>query len=109
MNEISGKKSCNSSKLKASSQEERVQLWQKHFKNLLGNQPKFTDNEITPVFTKELNIKKGPFTMEELLKAVKSIKYGKACSLDEIPVEVWKVKEFQKYYSNAVIQSISKR
>ena len=34
VNEISGKKSCNSSKLKASSQEERVQLWQKHFKNL---------------------------------------------------------------------------
>ena len=55
-----------------------------------------TDNEITPVFTKELNIKKGPFTMEELLKAVKSIKYGKACGLDEIPVEVWKLKEFHE-------------
>ena len=66
------------------------------FKNLLGNQPKITDNEITPVFTEELNIKKGPFTMEELLKAVKSIKYGKACGLDEIPVEVWKLKEFHE-------------
>ena len=95
MNEISGKKSCNSSKLKASSQKELVQLWQKYFKNLLGNQPKITDNEITPVFT-ELNIKKGPFTMEELLKAVKSIKYGKACGLDEIPVEIWKLKEFHE-------------
>ena len=77
MNEISGKKSCNSSKLKASSQEERVQLRQKHFKNLLGNQSKITDNEITPVFTEKLNIKKGPFTMEELLKAVKSINMEK--------------------------------
>ena len=96
MNEISGKKSCNSSKLKASSQEERVQLWQKHFKNLSGNQAKITDNEITPVFTEELNIKKGPFTMEELLKAVKSIKCGKARGLDEIPVEVWKLKEFHE-------------
>ena len=96
VNEISGKKSCNSSKLKASSQEERVQLWQKYFRNLLGNQPKITDNEITPVFTEELNIKKGPFTMEELLKVVKSIKYGKACGLDEIPVEVWKLKEFHE-------------
>ena len=96
MNEISGKKSCNSSKLKASSQEEQVQLWQKHLKNLSGNQPKITDNGITPVFTEELNIKKGPFTIEELLKVVKSIKYGKACGLDEIPVEVWKLKEFHE-------------
>ena len=69
-------------KLKVSSQEERVQLWQKHFKNLSGNQPQITDNEITPVFTEELNnIKTGPFTMEELLKAVKNIKYGKCVVL----------------------------
>ena len=34
--------------------------------------------------------------MEELLKAVKSIKYGKTCGLDEIPVEVWKLKEFHE-------------
>ena len=34
--------------------------------------------------------------MDELLKAVKSIKYGKACGFDEIPVEVWKQKEFHE-------------
>ena len=34
--------------------------------------------------------------MEELLKAVKSIKYRKACGYGEIPVEVWKLKEFHE-------------
>ena len=45
--------------------------------------------------------------MEELLKAVKSIKYGKACGLDEIPVEVRKLKEFHEIlleWCNSVYQ-----
>ena len=29
--------------------------------------------------------------MEELLKAVKNIQFGKASGLDEIPAEVWKI------------------
>ena len=32
--------------------------------------------------------------MNELLKAVKGIQNGKACGLDEIPAEVWKLEEF---------------
>ena len=71
MNEISGRKSSNRGKLKASNQDERVKLWQQHFQDLLSKPPVISEEEITPVFTEELNIKKGLFTMEELLKAVK--------------------------------------
>ena len=85
-------------KLKASNQEERVKLWQQHFQDLLGKPPVINEEEITPIFTEELNIKKGLFTMEELLKAVKSIQSGKACGLDEIPAEVWKLAEFHQVF-----------
>ena len=96
VNEISGRKSCNRSKLKGTTEEERLKLWQRHFQELLGNAPEITEDEITPILTEELNIKKGPFTMEKLLKAIKSMQYGKACGLDEIPVEVWKLEEFHQ-------------
>jgi hypothetical protein len=96
INEVSGRKSSNRAKLKASSQEERVKLWQNHFKDLLGKPPQTSDEEITPIFTKELNIKKGPFTANELQTAIKSIQNGKACGLDEIPAEVWKIDEFHQ-------------
>ena len=33
-------------KLKAANQEERIQIWREHFKNLLGNSPKVTDKPI---------------------------------------------------------------
>ena len=94
VNEISGRKSCTRAKLKASSQEERLQLWKKHFEDLLGKPPAITEEEIAPIIVDELNIKKGPFEMNELLKAVKGIQNGKACGLDEIPAEVWKLEGF---------------
>ena len=34
------RKSTAKEKLKAASQQERVKLWEQHFKNLLGNPPK---------------------------------------------------------------------
>ena len=43
---LSGRKSSNRGKLKASNQDERVNLWQQHFQDL-GKPP------ITPVLTKE--------------------------------------------------------
>ena len=79
INEISGRKSCNRAKLKASSQEERVKLWKQHFQDLLGQPPQIFEEEITPIIIEELNIKKGPFTMNELQKAVNNIQNGKAC------------------------------
>ena len=43
----------------------------------------------------KLYIKIGPFTTKEIDIAITNIKNGKATGLDEIPSEVWKIKEFQ--------------
>ena len=72
-------------KLKAASQQERVKLWEQHFKNLLGNPPKITNEPITRIISKQLDIKLGPFTKEELDSVLRKIKNRKAAGLDEIP------------------------
>ena len=51
---------------------------------------------IIPLVLEELQIKKGNFTIEELKKVLKSLKGGKACGLDEIPAEVWKLPDFHQ-------------
>jgi hypothetical protein len=90
VNEISGRKSSNKSKLKASSQEDRLNLWKQHFQSLLGKPPTVKCSRINTVILEEHNIKKGPFTMDELNQALKRIQSGKACGIDNIPAEVWK-------------------
>ena len=62
------KESSNRGKLKASNQDERVKLWQQHFQDLLGKPPVITEEEITPVFKEELNIKRRLFTIVESCK-----------------------------------------
>ena len=47
-----------------------------------------------PIFTKELNINKGPLTAKELRAVIKSIQNGKACELDDIQDEAWKLEKF---------------
>ena len=96
VNEISGRKSANTAKLKASSEEERLKLWKKHFEDLLGTAPKIKDTPITPVVSTLLNIKTGRFEMKELIKAQKQVQYGKSCGLDDIPPEVWKNEEIRE-------------
>ena len=49
----------------------------------------------------KVNLKKGNFTINELKRAIKSIKIGKAVGLDEIPYEVWKLEEFQEILLNS--------
>ena len=71
INEVSRRKSTAKAKLKAASQQERVKLWKQHFKNLLGSPPKITDEPITRIISKQLNIKLGPFTKEELDSVLK--------------------------------------
>ena len=85
INEVSRRKSTAKAKLKVASQQERVKLWEQHFKNLLGNPPKITDEPITRIISKQLDIKLGPFTKEELDSVLKKIKNRKAAGLDEIP------------------------
>ena len=94
INEVSRRKSTAKAKLKAASQQERVKLWEQHFKNLLGNPPEITDEPITRIISKQLDVKLGPFTKEELDSVLRRIKNRKAAGLDEIPPEVWKTRQF---------------
>ena len=75
------KKSFAKAKLKATSQEERIQLWKQHFENLLGNPPKVTHEHITRIINKRLDIKPGQFTQEELNLVLRKIVNRKAAGL----------------------------
>ena len=94
INEVSRRKSTAKAKLKAASQQERVKLWEQHFENLLVNPTKVTNESITRIISKQLDIKLGPFTKEELDSVLRKIKNRKAAGLDEIPPEVWKTRQF---------------
>ena len=77
INEVSTRKSTAKAKLKAANQQERIKLWKQHFENLLGNPPKITHEPITRIISKQLDIKQGPFTQEELDSVLRKIKIGK--------------------------------
>ena len=94
INEVSGRESTAKAKLKATNQQERIKLWKQHFENLLGYPPKVTHEPITRIISKQLDIKLGPFTLEELDSVLKKIKNRKAAGLDEIPPEIWKTRQF---------------
>ena len=88
VSEVSKRKSTLSAKLKAASQEERIQMWKEHFKNLLGNSPKITHNPITKIIDKQLDNKLGQFTQEELNGVQGKIKSREVASLEELPRDV---------------------
>ena len=94
INEVSRRKSIAKAKLKATNQQERIKLWKQHFENLLGNPPKVTHEPITRIISKQLDIKLGLFTQEELDSVLRKIKNRKTAVLDEIPPEVWKTRQF---------------
>ena len=71
-----------------------MKLWKERFQKLLGKSPTMENANIMPVIEKDLDIVKGAFTMDELKIALKNTKYGKACGLDKIPGEVWKMDDF---------------
>ena len=71
-----------------------IKLWKQHFENLLANPPNVTQEPITRIISKQLDIKLGPFTKEELDSVFRKIKNRKAAGLDEIPPEVWKTRQF---------------
>ena len=93
---MSRRKNTAKAKLKAANQQERIKLWKQHFENLLGNPPKITHEPITRIISKQLDIKLGPFTQEELDSVLRKIKNRKAAGLDEIPPEVWKTRKFDE-------------
>ena len=105
INEVSRRKSTAKAKLKAANQQERIKPWKQHFENLLGNPPKVTHEPITRIIRKQLDIKLGPFTQEELDSVLRKIKNRKAAALNEIPPEVWKTRQFDDillWHCNAV-------
>ena len=92
--EVSRMKCIAKAKIKATNQQEQIQLWKQHFKNLFGNPPKVTHEPITNIISKQLDIKLGPFKQEELDSELRKIKNRKAAMLDEIPPELWKTRQF---------------
>ena len=94
INEGSRRKNTAKAKLKAANQQERIKLWKQHFENLLGNPPKVTHEPINRIISKQLDIKLGPFTQEELDSVLRKIKNRKTAGLDEISPEVWKTRQF---------------
>ena len=71
-----------------------MKLRKQHLENLLGNPPKKTHEPITRIISKQLDIKLGPFTQEELDSVHRKIRNRKSAGLDEIPPQVWKTRQF---------------
>ena len=94
VNDVSGRKKSSHARIKASSQEERIDKWKQHFERLLGSAPSIVAEPTRPILNDELPIKTGAFTMEELESVLKNTKTNKAAGLDGIPPEVWKTGRF---------------
>ena len=80
-------------------------MCKQHFENLLGNPPKVTHEPINRIISKQLDIKLGPFTQEELDSVLRKIENRKTAGLEEIPLKVWKTRQFDDIlfrYCNAV-------
>ena len=104
INEVSRRKNTAKAKLKAANQQERIKLWKQHFENLLGNPPKITHEPITRIISKQLDIKLGPFTQEELDSVLRKIKNRKAAGLDEFPRKYGRPDNSTTYCSDTATQ-----
>ena len=87
---MSRRESTAKAKLKATSQEERIHLWKKHFENLLEKAPKVTHEPIKKISSNQLDIKLRQFTQEELDPALRKVKNWKVGELDKMPLELRK-------------------
>ena len=95
VNQISGRKRAKEGQVSGNSPEERVTTWFTHFKKLLGEAPTVEDpDEEIPTIFDDLDIKDGPFTLDEYRKVKASLKLGKAAGPDNIPPEVFKNCDF---------------
>lgn len=92
INELTGRKSKPSVRIKGGTADQRKDAWLSHFRNLLGDEPKTPANTVLPIIkiTDSLNIPTTPFTLEEILPVIKSMKTNKSPGLDNIPTIIWK-------------------
>ena len=90
--DISGKGSQPSTRVKGGSATKRMSNWYNHFKNLLGMSPKTPENFSLPMekISDYLDINTGDFTLDELKAAIKKLKSSKAFGPDNIPAIIWK-------------------
>ena len=90
--------------IKGANQEEQIQMWKEHFKNLLGKSPKITDK--TMKIIKYLQqIKLVQFTEEKPNVVGIKIKSRKVAGLDEILLEACRASKFDDlflWFCNAV-------
>ena len=66
----------------------RKHIWKDYFSKLLGSNPSHNVKQIKAIREDDLQIKTGPFTINELI-VLKNIKLKKTAGMDEIPHEVW--------------------
>ena len=85
INEVSRRKSTAKAKLKTKNQQDSVKLWKQHFENLQENQPNVTNEPITRIISKQLDIKLDLFTKEELDSVLRKLKIGKLQGLTRPP------------------------
>ena len=108
INDVSRRKSTTKAKLKVENQQERIKLWKQHLKNLLGNPPKVTHEPITRIISKQLDIKLGPFTQEELDSVLRKLKIGKLQGWTRFPQKYGRPDNSTTYCSDNATQSIIK-
>ena len=89
MNEVTEKKGPKRARIKASNTEERLAIWENHFKNLLGQSPEIDDQPVPKVFD-TTPIKTGEFTAIEFQASIKFFQNNKDTGFDNIPIETWK-------------------
>ena len=98
MNEITGRKTPTSGRLRGRTPAKRCAEWKDYFFTLLGSPPIASnlDEEMVNIVDTTLPIETGPFTNEELETILQKMPHGKAAGLDEVPAEVWKTGKFNQ-------------
>ena len=104
INEVSRRKNTAKAKLNTANQQERINLWQQHFENLLGNPPKITHEPITRIICKQLDIKLGPFTQEEVESVPEKLKIGKLQGWTRFPQKYGRPVNSTTYCSDTATQ-----
>ena len=92
INEISGKNSGSSVRIKGGSSKKRLESWLSHFQKLLGKNAKVPDSNTLPSVpvSDTLDINTSPFTTSELKATTKQLKGSKVFGPDNIPAIIWK-------------------